>query len=192
VTPGDFEVHLGFSTTRGLLSRLIRWGTSARASHCFLVYPSDVFGCEMVLEATGAGFRVLSWKRFDRGNRLIAVYRLKLSPDCLRGGMTLLAPRLGDAYDSWSLVGYLLRSWFSLRRVPFNSRTKLVCSEAVALYLRHCGVDVGDVRVVTPRDLLDLAHARPDVFELRESGRAFRRLLARRAKAPPHTHRDPR
>jgi hypothetical protein len=87
------------------------------------------------------------------------VYRLRRPEDALRGGMIHLAPRLGDAYDTLSLLGYLLRSVFSLRRVPFNSRKKLVCSEAVALYLLKVGVDVGRTSVVTPRDLFELAQA---------------------------------
>jgi hypothetical protein len=175
-----FEVHIGFSTTGGPLSRLIRRLTGARVSHCFVVYPCTVFGGEMVLEASGNGFRVMSWRKFDRANRLVAVYRLRLSEDRLRGGLAELGHRLGDAYDTLSLFGYLLRSLFSLKRVPFNSRQKLVCSEAVALYLQHCGVDVGDAYVVTPRDLLVLAEQRPDIFELREAGKRFSRRQRRR------------
>lgn len=100
---------------------------------------------------------------------------MKLPGEVLREGLVWIGPRLGDAYDTVSLVGYLLRSWFSLRRVPFNSRQKLVCSEAVALYLQHCGIDVGRPRVLTPRDLMALAEGRPDLFELRATGRAYRR-----------------
>jgi hypothetical protein len=171
----SFEVYVGFSTTGGPLSRLIRWSTGNAASHCFIRYRCGTFCDDMVLEATGAGFRVCSWRRFDRGNKLVAMYRLKLDSECLRTGFGKLAHRLGDAYDTLSLVGYLLRSWFSLRRVPFNSRRKLVCSEAVALYLQHCGVDVGDRNVVTPRDLMKLAERRPDVFELIEAGKRYRK-----------------
>lgn len=170
----EFEVHIGFSTTGGPLSRLIRWATSTRASHCFIRYRCGTFGDDMVLEASGHGFRVLSWKRFDRANKLVAVYRLKLDSECLRLGFAKLAHRLGDSYDTISLVGYLLRSWFKLARVPFNSRKKLVCSEAVALYLEHCGVDCGNAYVVTPRDLMRLAEARSDVFELSGANKRFR------------------
>ena len=175
ISAEPFEVHVGFSTTGGPISRLIRWVTGVRASHCFIRYRCGTFADDMVLEATGAGFRVCSWRRFDRANKLVAMYRLKLDPECMRGGFMKLAHRLGDAYDTLSLVGYLLRSWFSLRRVPFNSRKKLVCSEAVALYLQHCGVDVTNRNVVTPRDLMRLAERRSDVFELIETGKRYRK-----------------
>ena len=185
VTADGFPIHIGFSTTSGLLSRLIRWGTGARVSHCFIVYRCGVFGSDMVLEASGSGFRVMAWNKFDRGNRLIAVYRLHRPDDDLRGGMIRLGPRLGDAYDTLSLVGYLLRSVFSLRRVPFNSRKKLVCSEAVALYLQSVGVDVGRASVVTPRDLFDLAQREPDVFALVETGKAFKKVRRRTSRPNP-------
>ncbi len=180
-----FPIHIGFSTTTGLLSRLIRWGTGARVSHCFIVYRCGVFGSDMVLEASGAGFRVMAWNKFDRANKLIAVYRLNLPDDHLRAGMVRLAARLGDAYDTMSLIGYLLRSLFSLRRVPFNDRKKLVCSEAVALYLQSVGVHVGRASVVTPRDLFELAQREPEVFALVETGKAFRKVRRRASKPNP-------
>ena len=175
-----FAVHIGFSTTGGLLSRMIRAATGAPVSHCFIIYPSEVFGGPMVLEASGAGFRMIAWRKFDRHNKLVAVYRLKRPEEVMRKGLLALAPRLGDAYDSLSLVGYLLRSVFALRRVPWNSRKKLVCSEAVALYLHRCGIEVGRVSVVTPRDLFELARNRPDEFELIETGKAFKRVRKKR------------
>ncbi len=180
-----FPVHIGFSTTTGPLSWLIRWATGTRVSHCFIVYRCGVFGSDMVLEASGSGFRVMAWSRFDRVNRLIAVYRLHRPDEALRGGMLRLAPRLGDAYDTLSLFGYLLRSVFSLRRVPFNSRKKLVCSEAVALYLMSVGVHVGRASVVTPRDLFELAQREPEVFELVETGKAFRKVRRRASRPNP-------
>lgn len=175
-TPDLFPVHIGFSTTSGPLSRLIRWATGTKVSHCFIVYRCGVFGTDMVLEASGAGFRVMAWSKFDRANKLIAVYRLHRPDDDLRGGMVRLGPRLGDAYDTLSLFGYLLRSVFSLRRVPFNSRRKLVCSEAVALYLMSVGVNVGRASMVTPRDLFELAQRESEVFALVETGKAFRKV----------------
>jgi hypothetical protein len=172
-----FPIHIGFSTTTGVLSRLIRWATGAPVSHCFLVYQCGVFGSEMVLEASGAGFRVMAWNKFERANKLIAVYRLHRPDPELLGGMSKLALRLGDAYDTLSLLGFLL---FHLRRVPFNSRKKLVCSEAIALYLQSVGVPVGRVSVVTPRDLFELAERAGDVFERVETGRAFKKVRRRR------------
>lgn len=176
----EFPIKIGFSTTTGPLSRLIRWATGAPVSHCFLVYHCGVFGAEMVLEASGAGFRVMAWSRFEKANKLIAVYRVHKPDDALRGGMTKLAPRLGDAYDTLSLFGFLLRKLFHLRRVPFDNRQKLVCSEAIAIYLKSVGVPIRRINVVTPRDLFELAEGDPALFVPVEFGKAFKKVRRRR------------
>ncbi|HEU5060062.1 MAG TPA: hypothetical protein VFU21_26200 [Kofleriaceae bacterium] len=175
-------VHIGFSTTGGWLSRMIRRITGSPVSHSFVVYHSAVFGKDMVLEASGRGFRVMSWRRFDTENKLVAMYRLKVEDAVVHEALGKLADRLGDAYDTLSLFGYLLRTVFRLKRVPFDSRKKLVCSEAVALFLGWCGMPFEDVGVVTPKVLLDLAEERGEVFELVKSGNGFRRVAEKSAR----------
>lgn len=175
-------VHVGFSTTGGWLSRIIRRITGSPVSHSFVVYHSAVFGKDMVLEASGHGFRIMAWQRFDKENKLVAMYRLKVSDAVLYEALGKLSDRLGDAYDTLSLFGYLLRKWFRLNRVPFDSRKKLVCSEAVALFLGWCGMPFDDVSVVTPKILLDFAEGHADAFELIDHGDGFGRVAARSAK----------
>jgi len=175
-------VHIGFSTTGGWLSRIIRRVTGSPVSHSFVVYHSAVFGKDMVLEASGHGFRIMAWQRFDTENKLVAMYRLKVDDALLHQALGKLSDRLGDAYDTLSLFGYLIRKWFRLKRVPFDSRKKLVCSEAVALFLDWCGMPFEDLGVVTPQILLDFAEARSDVFELVDSGNGFARVAAKSAK----------
>jgi hypothetical protein len=175
-------VHVGFSTTVGWLSRAVRRFTRSRVSHCMIVYRSDVFGQEMVLEACGFGFRMISWRRWDRANKLLALYRVNLPDDDLREALHQLADRLGDSYDTVSLFGFALRQWFRLKRVPFNSRERLVCSEALALFLHWCNLPIGDIGSLTPECLLRLAEARKDVFTLVDHTAAFDRLAQRIAR----------
>ena len=175
-------LHVGFSTTGGWLSRLIRRITGSPVSHSFVVYHSGVFGKDMVLEASGHGFRIMSWRRFDKENKLVAMYRLKLPDAVVHDALGKLSDRLGDAYDTLSLFGYLLRKWFRLKRVPFDSRKKLVCSEAVALFLGWCGMPFEDVGVVTPKILLDFAEGNREAFELIDSGNGFGRVAVKSAK----------
>ncbi len=178
-------VHVGFSTTGGLLSRLIRFFTRSRISHCIVVYGCGVFAQDMVLEASGHGYRILSWRRWDKANRLIALYRLELPVENIRAGLHLLADRLGDAFDKLSLFGFFLQRVLGLKGVPFNSRQKLVCSEALALFLQRCGVPIEDVGVVTPQDAFALVEHHKDIFILVEKTDAFplaARQLARRQR----------
>jgi hypothetical protein len=175
-------VHVGFSTKGGWLSRGIRWITGSRASHCFVVYRSEIFNQEMVLEASGNGFRIIPWRRWDKANKLIALYRLELPDADLRAGLEQLSNRLGDAFDTLSLIGFVLKRWLRLRHVPFNRRDKLVCSEAVALFLHWSGIPIPDVGVVAPQDLLALAEERKDVFALVDHSSAFQRIARRIAR----------
>lgn len=190
LTSGDgsgLAVHVGFSTTGGRLSRWVRRFTRSRVSHCIVVYRSEVFGQEMVLEASGNGFRMISWRRWDRANKLIALYRLDLPAEDLRVALQRLADRLGDSYDTVSLFGFALRRWLRLKKVPFNSKSKLVCSEALALFLHWCGMPIGDIGAMTPQSLWLLAEQRQDAFTLVDHSAAFSRLaqrFARRNRGP--------
>ena len=175
-------VHIGFSTTGGVLSRIIRRITGATVSHSFIAYRCATFADDMVLEASGNGFRMLAWRRFDKENKLVAMYRLRLAEPVQRAALARMAERLGDAYHPIRLFGFLLRKWFRLKRTPFDSRDKLVCSEAVALFLKWSGVKIDDVSVVTPRDLLELAQTDTEVFELVEQGKGFARVAEKVAK----------
>jgi hypothetical protein len=172
-------VHVGFSTTAGWLSRWIRRFTRSTVSHCIVVYRCELFGQEMVLEASGNGFRLISWRRWDRANRLIALYRVNLPDDALQPALQRLADRLGDSYDTVSLFGFALRSLLRLKRVPFDSRQKLVCSEALGLFLHWSGVPIEDVGSMTPNDVLRLAEQRKDTFTLVEASAAFSHLARR-------------
>jgi hypothetical protein len=175
-------VHVGFSTTVGWLSRWVRRFTRSRVSHCMIVYRSDVFGQEMVLEACGLGFRMISWRRWDRANKLLALYRVNLPDDDLRLALHHLADRLGDSYDTVSLLGFAVRQWFRLKQVPFNSREKLVCSEALGLFLHWCGLPVGDIGSLTPECLLRMVETRKDVFAMVDHTAAFDRVVRRIAR----------
>jgi hypothetical protein len=125
---------------------------------------------------------MMAWRRFDRGNKLVAMYRLTLPGGRQREAFEQLGDRLGDAYDTLSLFGFLLRKWFRLKRTPFDSREKVICSEVVALFLEWAGVPFDDIGVVTPRDLLELAGSRPDAFELVDKDAGFERVAARAAR----------
>lgn len=184
-TGSGLAVHVGFSTTGGWLSRGIRRVTRSRVSHCIVVYRCEMFGQEMVLEASGSGFRLISWRRWDRVNRLIALYRLNLPEESVRPALRQLADRLGDSYDTVSLLGFVLRGLFRLKRVPFDSRKRLVCSEALALFLSWCGLPLRDIGTLTPRDMLHLAEERKETFTLVEASTAFpylARRIERRAR----------
>ena len=171
-------VNLCFSTTDGVFSWLLRKAMKIPASHCVITFRSSILGKVMVMDAQGRGFVMVPWNKWERKNRLIARYALTLPDDNIRAGLNMIADRLGDAYDTWSLVGFFLLTFGGLSRNITDSKDKLVCSEAVALFLDHAGLQLGDIGRVTPRDLLLLAEATPDVFDRKEASEDFDHLLA--------------
>jgi hypothetical protein len=130
---------------------------------------------------------MISWRRWDKANKLIALYRVDLPEEQLRAGLQRLADRLGDSYDTPSLFGFALQRCFRLKSVPFNSRAKLVCSEALALFLHWCGMSIGDVGAMTPQSLLGLAELNKEAFKLVDHSAAFSRLARRLSRRQRRT-----
>ncbi len=128
--------RIGFSTTDGILSRLIRFGTRSPVSHAFLVYFDVDFDREMVMEAVGAGFRIVPLDKFAKHNRIVEIVTPRHSID---EGLKKAVDWLGEGYDKGGLLGMallvVLRSLrLRVRRLRnlFANRSTLFCSEAVA------------------------------------------------------------
>jgi hypothetical protein len=151
--------RIGFSTTNALLSRLIRRLTGSRVSHAFLVYRDVDFDREMVMEAVGAGFRIVPLDKFARHNRIVGIVTPRHPID---EGLRSAVDWLGEGYDAPGLVGMaVLLAVRALRlrtrrmRNLLASRRALFCSEAVARACRACaypGFD-RDPETTTPQDL---------------------------------------
>lgn len=152
-------VRIGFSTTDAVLSRLIRWTTGSSVSHAFLVYRDVDFDRVMVMEAVGAGFRIVPLDKFEKHNRVVALVTPRHAID---EGLKAAVEWLGEAYDKGGLVGMglllLLRAFrLRIRRVHnfLANRRTLFCSEAVARACRasrYPGFHL-DPETTTPQDL---------------------------------------
>jgi hypothetical protein len=151
--------RIGFSTTDALLSRLIRRLTRSRVSHAWLVYRDVDFDREMVMEAVGAGFRIVPLDKFARHNRIVEIVTPRYSID---EGLKAAVDWLGEGYDRRGLVGMALLLLFrALRRRTRGVRNliasprALFCSEAVARACRASGYPgfERDPETTTPQDL---------------------------------------
>ncbi len=152
-------VRIGFSTTDALLSRIVRALTRSKVSHAFLVYFDVDFDRDMVMEAVGAGFRIVPLDKFARHNRIVDVVTPRFPID---EGLRAAVDWLGESYDARGIVGMaILLAVRALRRRTrgarnlLASRRALFCSEAVARACRACkypGFD-RDPETTTPQDL---------------------------------------
>ncbi len=162
--------RIGFSTTDALLSRLVRRLTRSEVSHAFLVYRDVDFDRVMVMEAVGAGFRIVPLDKFAQHNRIVEIVAPRHAID---EGLEAAVDWLGESYDAKGLVGMgllllfrgLRRGTRRLRNVIASPRA-LFCSEAVARACRACaypGFD-RDPETTTPQDLYAFFKAEARAF----------------------------
>ncbi len=144
---------IGFSTPRHFnpVSWLVRSMTGSEASHSFFLYWDDDFQCDMVLEAHEVGFRLITWKRFVKKNRIVGLVEPAHSLD---KGFARLGDWVGSVYDFGGLFGqivvqfgrFLARKW----RNPFRSAHSMFCSESVVRCMQWAGHP--DAHKFTPKE----------------------------------------
>jgi hypothetical protein len=157
-------VHVGFSTPRlwNPVSALIRRMTRSRTSHAWLLVEDPLFQLRLVLEAHSTGFRLVSFTRFVRSNKVVAL----VVPDPahpLAGGLPAAGEWLGTKFDMLGLLGIfltLVARWLVQRpwRNPFPTAGALFCSEAVIRVLkeaRYPGAHRLADEETTPAELLE-------------------------------------
>jgi len=156
-------VKVGFSTSRRLVSRLIRWATRSKISHTWLVVSDSFLGIDMVLQATMGGFQLVTYAAFEKEHKIIAVLDLKYPVD---SGVKQSAQWLGFRYDYTGLFGsafVVFGRWFRRKwRNPLNDAQALFCSEAVVRVLQasgYPGSEALDPSAVTPQDLFDFLNS---------------------------------
>ena len=164
-------VHVCFSVGPGWLSRAVRWFTRARVSHTCIAYRDPVLHRPMVVEAGGAGFVLVPWRRWVQANRLVAWYDVQAAPCRQLGALRTLTERVGDGYDTAGALGLAARRWLGAYRNPIERPDRLFCSEAVATYLDLLGLALDRPPAdYTPGDLLALCERRPEYFQPRTVG----------------------
>lgn len=152
-------INVAFSTQDGIISALIRWVTRSKVSHCVITFHDDTLDKVLVMEAVERGFSVTPWRRWVQDNNLVARYELPGSSypvGAQAQALHELAAYLGTEYDTVSLFGFLWRRWRKRMRNPFSSGAKLICSEAVAIFLKTTGLPIDDPATYTPDDLWKL------------------------------------
>ena len=204
-------VQVGFSTPRlwNPLSALIRWMTRSRTSHAWLLVEDPTFQLRLVLEAHTTGFRLVSFTRFVKCNKVVAL----VVPDPaypLAPALPAAGEWLGTKYDMLGLAGIfltLVARWFVQRpwKNPFPTAGALFCSEAVIRTLKEASYP-GSAKLrdeeTTPAELLEWLrdsgcavldgkelklwhHLKPHREELRTSGPGAEAAGAERKLASP-------
>ena len=150
-------IKIGFSTSKALTSRAIRWVTRSRVSHVFLLVEDSFLGQSMVMEAIGSGFQLIPYTNFQTGNEIVTLITPVVP---LEDGVKKATAWLGEKYNFEGLAGMLLvlagrwlgRKW----RNPLRSAHAVFCSEVATMILQsvnYPGVMNLDPQSTDPEDL---------------------------------------
>jgi len=144
------RIWVGFSRDNSFLSWLIRKVTKGPASHCFLILSADLtpLRCEMILEASAFGVRLIPLERFKRRNTVVGTWTSADSKYDLLAALATMSADLGDVYDygglfgmAWVVIGrWLRKKWQN----PLHAAHTLFCSELVDTFLRAALVQGAD------------------------------------------------
>jgi hypothetical protein len=150
-------IKIGFSTSKALTSRAIRWVTRSRVSHVFLLVEDSFLGQDMVMEAIASGFQLIPYSNFKSGNEIVTLITPVVPLD---DGVKKATDWLGEKYNFEGLAGMLLvlagrwlgRKW----RNPLRSAHSVFCSEVATMILQsvnYPGVMDLDPQSTDPEDL---------------------------------------
>jgi hypothetical protein len=159
------HVLIGFSSSKKLLSRVIRWFTNSKTSHTFIVIKDSFLGQDMVLQATLGGFQLMTYTAFKKDSKVIFLFEPLFPVDV---GLKNACQWLGQHYDYTGLFGsvfVLCGRWLKLKwSNPLDDSDAMFCSEAVVKVLQSnplSGTGKFIVSSTTPQDLLSFMQTSP-------------------------------
>jgi len=156
----NYSVTIGFSRSKKIMSKLIRWFTTSGVSHVYIKRSTPhVDPNFIVYQASGLLVNVENYDHFLTHAEPIKEFEMVLSDDKYAEAEAFLLRELGKPYSILQLLGML---WVILCR-RFGARVKnpfrdgdhsYICVELVAKLLGIQGAEE-----MTPQDLLELLEA---------------------------------
>lgn len=165
----NYSICICVSRDNSFVSRFIRFWSRADVSHSLVTFRSQTLGSVFAMESTATGFRLTPWSRWMRTHTLVARYKLNVSLLRQLTALNELSGYLGTRYDYKSLLGFFWRLIRGRVSNKYNSSKRLICSEAVAMFLLQSGLSEFErPETWTPGDLYK-ALREDSRFELVES-----------------------
>ena len=161
-------VSIGFTTSSGWLSSIIRGVTKSKASHAFILLEPDepFYGHKQwVLEAVGTGFHLIPYDTYlSPSTNLVDLIPIAYELDIQKA-----MDWLGGKYDIGGLVGesyvtlarWIKTKWKNLKfkvRNPLHEKNTMYCSEAIAYLLQDSHYPHSEALVpynISPEDLYE-------------------------------------
>lgn len=137
------KVRVGFSTTNGWYSRIIRWFINAQVSHTYIRIYDDYLDAPLIIHADIPGVIVEHGDIFDRDN--IVIEEFEINDNRLRDGIRKNLRHLKKRYNWWDIFHLALvlksRRYFKKKlQDPLQDPKKLICVDFVARTLNDAGI----------------------------------------------------
>ena len=153
------RMYVGFSTTGGVLSSLIRWITRSKVSHTFIRF--NVYGEDMLLHSTQHGVNLDYYSKFKKKKKIVAEYKLTLTAPNEKSAISYALKKVDSPYDYLAILGFLwvltAKSFGKKVKNPFPNRSAYFCSELVVRALMAAnfkGADQLYPEKTSPEDLV--------------------------------------
>ena len=128
-------VAIGFSTTKSITSRFIRWITRSRFSHSYVRYTNGNLKAEMVIDADPRGIIEKPLERVygENSSWVELVPPTREKKRLLKRNLQFLAPTLGTEFDYLSFFGravVIIGDFFRKKwKNPLSNKRKDICVE---------------------------------------------------------------
>jgi hypothetical protein len=168
------EGAIGFSSSPSWISRVIKWFTKSKWSHCFVVWrvigPTD--DDVLLIEAGEFQVQIVTLGKYMRGNYEFEILNVSplINSEKKKEADKKLVSKVETLYGWLQLIGFgiviLLRKWFGWKSKKNIWGRGKICSEVVAEYLIDCGIDYKslcgdkDINLISPEDIYKFLKSR--------------------------------
>lgn len=105
------KVIVGFSHSYNIFGKIIRWATSSKVNHVFIMFEED--GVDIVFQASGLAVNYVNYSRFLDHSKILETYSLWMTDEewtkCKHDQLL----KLGTPYSWRDIVGFI---WVLLNR----------------------------------------------------------------------------
>lgn len=150
------KIHLGFSTTNSIFSKLIRVFTRSDASHVYIRVYDEFLKTPLIFHADWSGVEIEHAEKFDIENKVIEEF--VIDDDRLDRAIKNCLWHLGKRYNYFRLINLGLfvyfKRWFvrKIKNPTINPRS-LICVDFVIYALNDSGITRLPIGVMTQRHL---------------------------------------
>lgn len=126
------KIKIGFSRAKGFkpFSWLIMWYEKSDFSHVYIRLNTK-WNTQLIYQASGAQVNFMGIKYFESVAQIVEEFELEISEDDYNTLMEFCTYECGAPYSLKQIFGMAIADIFKLKKNPFSSQNRYVCSELV-------------------------------------------------------------